>query len=86
VLDVGCGRGDVLAAMQPAEWLGIDLSESMVKLAAAELPHLSFARRQLKISRATDRLTRLCSSTPPNISLILGLCARIRKSDELTAF
>src|SRR3954471_17709926 len=37
VLDVGCGRGDVLAAMQPAEGLGIDLSESMVKLAAAEM-------------------------------------------------
>jgi 2-polyprenyl-3-methyl-5-hydroxy-6-metoxy-1,4-benzoquinol methylase len=36
VLDVGCGRGDVLAAVRPASGLGIDLSQAMVDRAARD--------------------------------------------------
>src|SRR5437763_10031708 len=42
ILDVGCGRGDVLAALEPAGGVGIDLSQAMVEAAAADFPHLSF--------------------------------------------
>jgi SAM-dependent methyltransferase len=42
VLDVGCGRGDVLAAVRPREGLGIDLSAEMVGYASRDHPHLEF--------------------------------------------
>lgn len=33
VLDVGCGTGDLLAALQPIYGVGIDISEEMIKVA-----------------------------------------------------
>jgi ubiquinone/menaquinone biosynthesis C-methylase UbiE len=42
ILDIGCGRGDVLAELKPASGVGIDVSKNMVEAAAAEFPHLSF--------------------------------------------
>jgi SAM-dependent methyltransferase len=42
ILDVGCGRGDVLAELKPAHGVGIDLSAAMLEEASAEYPHLSF--------------------------------------------
>lgn len=42
VLDVGCGRGEVLEAVSPREGLGIDLSQTMSDRAAADHPGLSF--------------------------------------------
>jgi len=48
VLDVGCGRGDVLAELQPSSGVGIDLSEEMVAAAKADHPHLSFRQTALE--------------------------------------
>jgi SAM-dependent methyltransferase len=42
VLEVGSGNGDLLAALQPAYGLGIDISGQMVRLAARKYPHLHF--------------------------------------------
>ncbi len=42
VLEIGCGIGDLLAAMKPAHGLGIDFSESMVKIAQERHPGLQF--------------------------------------------
>ncbi|MEW6247785.1 MAG: glycosyltransferase [Nitrospirota bacterium] len=42
VLEIGCGLGDLLAAVKPARGLGIDLSEAMVKEARKRHPHLEF--------------------------------------------
>src|SRR5215813_5347093 len=42
VLEVGCGLGDLLAALKPARGLGIDLSEMMVKEASRRHPTLEF--------------------------------------------
>lgn len=42
VLDVGCGRGDVLAATSPREGLGVDLSPAMIAGARADHPELAF--------------------------------------------
>ena len=48
VLDVGCGRGDVLAELKPSSGVGIDLSEEMVAAARADNPHLSFRQTALE--------------------------------------
>ncbi len=42
VLEIGCGLGDLLAAVKPARGLGIDLSEAMVAEARRRHPHLEF--------------------------------------------
>ena len=43
VLEIGCGIGDLLAAIKPAFGLGIDFSESMVKIARERHVGLQFA-------------------------------------------
>jgi SAM-dependent methyltransferase len=42
VLEVGCGTGDLLAALEPADGLGIDLSPAMVAIAQSKHPGLRF--------------------------------------------
>jgi SAM-dependent methyltransferase len=42
VLEIGSGSGDTLAATEPAEGVGIDLSPRMVELARARHPQLEF--------------------------------------------
>ncbi|OCK58335.1 glycosyltransferase [Bradyrhizobium sp. LMTR 3] len=42
VLELGCGRGDLLAAVQPSFGVGVDFSSSMVAKAKAMHPHLQF--------------------------------------------
>ncbi|GAC1596219.1 MAG: bifunctional class I SAM-dependent methyltransferase/glycosyltransferase family 2 protein [Myxococcales bacterium] len=43
VLEIGCGLGDLLAALRPAEGFGIDLSPRLVDLAQKRHPGLRFA-------------------------------------------
>jgi len=40
VLELGCGEGDLLAALEPSRGVGLDLSEKMVELAKARHPEL----------------------------------------------
>jgi len=42
VLEIGCGEGDLLAALQPAVGVGVDLSGEMVRRAAERHPDLRF--------------------------------------------
>ena len=42
VLDLGCGDGDLLAALRPARGVGIDLSPAMVEEARRRHPELAF--------------------------------------------
>jgi SAM-dependent methyltransferase len=42
VLDIGSGRGDVLAAVQPGEGLGLDVSAEMTRRASIDFPALQF--------------------------------------------
>jgi SAM-dependent methyltransferase len=42
VLEVGCGTGDLLAALKPREGVGIDLSPRMIELAQKKHPSLRF--------------------------------------------
>ena len=42
VLELGCGCGDLLAALKPAVGVGVDFSREMLRQAAARHPHLYF--------------------------------------------
>ena len=42
VLEVGCGRGDLLAALKPAVGIGVDFSTEIVAQAARRHPSLQF--------------------------------------------
>ncbi len=42
VLEVGCGLGDLLAAVQPARGVGVDFSPAMLELARTRHPELEF--------------------------------------------
>ena len=42
VLEVGCGQGDLLAALRPSLGVGVDLSAPMVRQASEKYPHLRF--------------------------------------------
>jgi SAM-dependent methyltransferase len=42
VLEIGCGRGDLLAAVEPAEGVGVDFSPEMLRRAVARHPGLRF--------------------------------------------
>jgi ubiquinone/menaquinone biosynthesis C-methylase UbiE len=43
VLEVGCGTGDLLAAVKPAIGVGLDFSGELLTIARANHPHLHFA-------------------------------------------
>ena len=42
VLELGCGTGDLLAALKPSVGVGVDFSEAMIKEARAAHPDLTF--------------------------------------------
>jgi SAM-dependent methyltransferase len=42
VLEIGCGEGDLLAALEPAVGVGVDFSEEMLAHARARHPELTF--------------------------------------------
>jgi Glycosyl transferase family 2/Methyltransferase domain len=42
VLELGCSRGDLLAALKPSYGVGVDLSSALVSQAKALYPHLKF--------------------------------------------
>jgi SAM-dependent methyltransferase len=44
VLELGCGQGDLLAALRPRFGVGLDFSGEMVRRAAARYPSLHFVR------------------------------------------
>jgi len=42
ILEVGCGRGDTLASLEPGLGVGIDISPRMISEAQRKYPHLTF--------------------------------------------
>ena len=41
VLDLGCGTGHLLAALEPSEGVGVDFSTGMIDIARQNFPNLS---------------------------------------------
>ena len=57
VLDVGCGHGDLLAALQPAFGVGVDFSAAMIRQASRRHPSLRFIQadaHELELSEPFD--------------------------------
>src|SRR5690242_21317987 len=44
VLELGCGAGDLLAALDPAEGVGVDFAPELLKQAAQRYPRLRFVQ------------------------------------------
>jgi SAM-dependent methyltransferase len=42
VLEIGCGIGDLLAALRPSRGVGVDFSPAMIEIAQRRHPHLEF--------------------------------------------
>ncbi len=62
VLELGCGQGDLLAALQPSYGLGIELSPVFVEQAQQRHPHLHFQQgdvHSLKLDEQFDYI--ICS-------------------------
>jgi len=55
VLEVGCGTGEILAAMQPSRGLGIDISNQMVQLASAKFPQYAFIHSPIEDLRLDEK-------------------------------
>ncbi len=47
VLELGCGTGDLLAALEPAFGVGVDVTPEMVRQAARKHPHLHFVQAEV---------------------------------------
>ena len=56
VLDIGCGAGDLLAALNPSHGVGIDLSEKMIAQAQANFPDHTFFLGDIETPSAIDTL------------------------------
>jgi len=56
VLDIGCGTGRLLAALEPSTGVGIDVSEKMVEIARSAFPHLQFHVGDAQRVQAFDSL------------------------------
>ena len=57
VLELGCGHGDLLAALKPAVGVGADISRNMLRVAARRHPHLNFVcadAQQIHFERPFD--------------------------------
>jgi ubiquinone/menaquinone biosynthesis C-methylase UbiE len=59
VLEIGCGQGDLLAALKPSPGVGVDFSAEMVKRAKDHHPELHFIQadaHNLSLSREFDTI------------------------------
>jgi glycosyltransferase involved in cell wall biosynthesis/SAM-dependent methyltransferase len=57
VLELGCATGDLLASVEPAEGVGVDLSREMCEIARRKFPRLRFLQadaEQLPLAREFD--------------------------------
>ena len=55
VLEIGCGRGDLLAALQPADGLGVDFSPEMLERARQRHPEIQFVLADVHNLSMLDR-------------------------------
>jgi len=59
ILEVGCGRGDLLAALQPSVGVGIDFSKEMIARAERRHPELRFVvadAHEFKLAETFDAI------------------------------
>jgi SAM-dependent methyltransferase len=78
VLEIGCGSGDLLAALEPRVGVGIDVSPAMVELARSRHPQLRFevnAGEDAELGQKFDYI--VLSDLVPYVHDLLGLFQRV---------
>ncbi len=66
VLDLGCGPGDVLAAVQPTRGVGVDFSPAMVELAKKANPQFEFHVSDITHFSSTEKFDYIVMSDVVN--------------------
>ena len=56
VLELGCGTGQLLAALKPARGVGIDISDGMIEVARRNYPDLEFYTGDIEEPETIDAL------------------------------
>lgn len=80
VLEIGCGTGDLLAALEPSRGVGIDLSPAMVGEARRRYPDLEFVEgsgEDVDLGETFD--TVVLSDLVPYVHDLVSLFDRIRR-------
>ena len=67
VLEIGCGTGSLLAALQPKHGTGIDLSAKMIEKARQKYPHLRTPSLLKSFSSIGTTQIGKSPATPPPI-------------------
>jgi ubiquinone/menaquinone biosynthesis C-methylase UbiE len=49
ILEIGCGRGDLLASLKPSLGVGVDFSSELIKLARETHPELTFVESDIEV-------------------------------------
>lgn len=70
VLEIGCGTGNLLAAVEPSVGVGIDFSENVIAVARKKYPHLHFFCRDAEILADTV-FDEVDSQIPPTFDFIV---------------
>lgn len=71
VLEIGCGTGNLLAAVQPALGVGIDFAPSAIALAQQKYPHLHFYCQAAEELTVTDLVA--ITTAPFDVILLAGV-------------
>jgi 4-amino-4-deoxy-L-arabinose transferase-like glycosyltransferase/SAM-dependent methyltransferase len=79
VLDVGCGRGELLAAVEPSHGVGVDLSSAMVARARDDNPSLQFSAQAMEAFEGDGSFdAALCINTLEYMWDVGTVLARVR--------
>lgn len=81
ILEIGCGSGNLLAALEPSAGVGIDVSGEMIELARARHPGLRFIRcAGERLDLGEERFdVILLSDVVPYVHDLVGLLDRARQ-------
>jgi ubiquinone/menaquinone biosynthesis C-methylase UbiE len=55
VLEIGCGTGELLNAVQPSYGVGVDFFEEMIKIASASFPAYKFMIDDIEELRLNEK-------------------------------
>lgn len=55
VLEIGCGTGELLNAVNPSRGVGIDFSPAMIKIAKSKFPHLEFKIEDAEYLKSNEK-------------------------------
>lgn len=76
VLEVGCATGDILASLDPADGVGIDISPAMIQIASRKHPDLRFRVHDLMEGPLDERFDYVVAADVAEHVPDLDVCVR----------